>query len=209
MKLIEQLNWRYATKKFDPSKKINTDQLELLKEAIRLSPSSYGLQLYKVLIVENEDIRKELQKSSWGQSQITDASHLVVFCSVKPPFEKQIENLVKLKASAINKTADELKAYSKFMNEKLSEKSEKELMNWTAKQTYISMSNLLNACSELKIDSCPIEGFSPTEYNQILNLEEKGLQANVVVAIGYRSKEDVTQFIPKVRKPKEELFITV
>ncbi|MCF6350454.1 MAG: NAD(P)H-dependent oxidoreductase [Flavobacteriaceae bacterium] len=209
MKLIEDLNWRYATKQFDASKKVSQADLEQLKESIRLSASSYGLQLYKVLIIEDKDIKEQLKPASYGQGQITDASHLFVFCNYATVSDNHTDQYLQLKAKMQDLKIEDLQGYGDFIKGSLSYKSEDEMNNWTAKQTYIALGNLLIATAELKIDSCPMEGFEPEKYNKILGLDAKGLNASVVVAVGYRSVEDQTQFDVKVRKSKAELFETI
>lgn len=206
MNLIENLQWRYATKKFDSSKKVPSEQIKKLKRAVQLSVSSYGLQLYKVLIIEDPDLRHKLKPASWGQDQITDASHLVVFCNYTEVNSSHINDYLKLKAEKQSLDFEELKGYGSFMMGKLSEKSAFELEQWTGKQTYIALANLLIACAELKIDACPMEGFNPVEYNKILGLSEKGLNASVIATIGYRSSDDPSQHETKVRKPTAVLF---
>ncbi len=209
MNIIETLNWRYATKQFDLSKKVSQTDLEQLKESIRLSASSYGLQLYKVLVIENDKIKEQLKSASYGQSQITDASHLFVFCNYINTNDSHIEEYLQLKANTQGLKIDDLQGYGDFMKTSISYKSENEKNDWTARQTYIALANLLVASAELKIDTCPMEGFEPDKYNEILGLKEKGLNASVVVAVGYRSTEDKIQFATKVRKSKETLFETI
>lgn len=209
MNLEEKLKWRYATKKFDVSKKITNAKLENLKENIRLSASSFGLQLYTILIIEDEAIKEELKAVSYGQEQITDCSHLFVFCNYTNPNNGHVDEYLQLKADAQSINSDNLKGYGSFIKETLSYKSDDEKKHWTEKQTYIALSNLLVASAELKIDSCPMEGFQPEKYNEILGITKSNLNASVIVATGYRSEEDQTQFALKVRKSKEELFITI
>ena len=206
MELIENLKWRYATKQYDISKKVKDTDLEKIKEAIQLSASSYGLQLFKVLNIENKSIREKLKPASWGQSPITDASHLLVFCNYTDAQEKHIDDFLNLKAEVQGLEISDLKGYGDFMKSKMKEKSSDEISNWTSKQTYLALANALNACAELKIDSTPIEGFEQDKYNEILGLNEKDLSASVVVAIGYRNIDDNTQNAKKVRKPLAVLF---
>ncbi|MEQ8927384.1 MAG: NAD(P)H-dependent oxidoreductase [Fulvivirga sp.] len=207
MNLLDKLNWRYATKLFDTEKKVNDEQLEFLKEAIRLSVSSYGLQLYKVYIIEDPELRKQLRKASWDQSQITDASHLFVFCNYTTGFDQHIDDFVQRiidvddndKAGVIN--------YGEFIKQAVGNMESDKRKSWSEKQTYLALNNLLIACAELKIDACPMEGFDNEDYNKILGLDKLGLNAAVIAPIGYRSKNDITQKRKKVRKPKKELFI--
>jgi nitroreductase len=206
---IKDANWRYATKKFDATKKISNEDLASLKEAIRLSASSYGLQPYKVLIVENPDLRAQLQPVSWGQSQIVDASHLLVFANIINFGEKEIDATINNMATTRNLPLEALQGYGDFMKSKLVSLPEDVKNTWTSKQTYLALGNLMNAAAELKIDVTPMEGFEPEKYNEILGLEKLGLNASLVATIGYRHEEDATQHYAKVRKSEEELFVTI
>ncbi len=206
MGLIENLKWRYATKKFDATRKVSAEDLEKIKEAVQLSASSYGLQLYKILVIEDAATREKLQPASWGQSQIVDASHLVVFCNYSKVDGEHIDEYVNLKSSTQGIDAESLKGYGDFIKGKMSDLSDEQQNNWTARQTYIALGNLLAACAELKVDACPMEGFEPAMYDEILGLSEKGLNAAVIATIGYRSDEDQTQHGKKVRKSMDDLF---
>ncbi|MFY7938002.1 MAG: NAD(P)H-dependent oxidoreductase [Flavobacterium sp.] len=206
---IENQNWRYATKKFNSEKKISNSDLEILKEAIQLSSSSYGLQPYKVLIIENEEIRKQLQPASWGQSQITDASHLFVFASETNVDAEYITRYADNMAKTRNIPFDSVKGYADFMIGNISTLTPEKQLIWAQKQAYLALGNLLNAAAELKIDVTPMEGFLPEQYNEILGLTEKRLYATLVATIGYRHDEDDTQHYAKVRKPITELFETI
>lgn len=206
---IKNANWRYATKKFDATKKVSNEDLDFLKEAIRLSASSYGLQPYKVLIVENPEIRKQLQPAAWGQSQIVDASHVLVFANETNIGSEQIDAYIENVATTRGMSTEALEGYSSFMKSKINDLSEEKRNIWTSKQTYIALTNLMNAASELKIDVTPMEGFEPSKFNEILGLEKLGLHASLVATIGYRHEEDATQNYAKVRKSNEELFINL
>lgn len=206
MELIENLKWRYATKKFDTSKKVSSNDLQKLKEAVQLSVSSYGLQLYKVLIIKNPNIREQLKPVSWNQSQITDASHLFVFCNYTEATTEAIDDFIKQTAETRHQDLERLKGYGDFIKSKLSEKSQAEITSWLKSQTYLALGNLLTACAELNIDACPMEGFEPEAYNKILGLDKQGLNASVIAPIGYRHDEDHTIGQQKVRKSMELLF---
>ncbi|MFV5688086.1 NAD(P)H-dependent oxidoreductase [Flavobacterium sp. ZT3R25] len=206
---LENQNWRYATKKFDTSKKITTEDLNILKEAIRLSSSSYGLQPYKVIIVENPELRALLQPAAWGQSQIVEASHLIIFANETNVDNTTIDSYLKNISETRNTPIEALSGYGDFMKSKIST-LETEVKNiWTAKQTYLALGNLLNAAAELKIDATPMEGFVPAQVNEILGLDKLGLNATLITTLGYRHDEDATQHYKKVRKSNEELFITL
>ena len=204
--VLEHRTWRYATKKFDASKKVSEQDLETLLEATRLSASSYGLQPYHVFVVTDPEIREKLKPVSWGQSQITDASHLIIFANVVDFGEELVDAYVQNASTTRNIPTESLKGYADFMKSKLLELPAETKNNWTTKQAYIAFSNMMQAAAELKIDTCPMEGFEHGAYNEILGLTEKDLNAAVVLAIGYRSEEDGTQHLAKVRKSKEELF---
>ena len=208
-KFIENQNWRYATKRFDSNKKITETDIDILKKAIQLSTSSYGLQPYRVLIVENKEIREQLKPFSWNQAQIVDASHLFVFANIVDFDDAHIDNYVNNVSTTRKIKSDELKGYSDFMKSKITTLPLNIKSNWTAKQTYLALGNLLNAAAELKIDVTPMEGFETDKYNEILGLEKLGLNASLVAPIGYRHEEDATQHFPKVRKSLDELFVTI
>ncbi len=206
---LESQNWRYATKKFDSSKKISNSDLDILKEAIRLTSSSYGLQPYKILIVENPETRVKLQPASWGQTQIIDASHLIVFANFTKIDTDDIDAFFKNICETRNIPLEPLLGYKEFMTNAISNKSADEVNIWNQKQTYLALGNLLNAAADLKIDACPMEGFDAKQYNEILGLDKLNLNAALVATIGYRSNEDATQNFKKVRKSNKDLFITI
>ncbi|MGH2664366.1 NAD(P)H-dependent oxidoreductase [Flavobacterium sp.] len=208
-KFIEHQNWRYATKKFDSTKKITDEDLNILKEAIRLSSSSYGLQPYKILIVEDPELRAKIQPAAWGQSQIVDASHLFIFANIINLGDEEIDTYITNIAETRGIPAENIQGYGDFMKSKITTLPEDDKNNWTSKQTYLALGNLLNAAAELKIDATPMEGFEPEKINEILGLTEKGLNASLIATVGYRHEEDATQHNKKVRKSKEELFINL
>ena len=204
---LEHQNWRYATKKFDASKIINKEDLNTLKEAIRLSSSSYGLQPYKIILVENPELRAKIQPAAWGQSQIVEASHLIVFANETQIAEQSIDSYVKNISTTRNVPIDSLNGYSDFMKSKIVTLDKDSKNIWASKQTYLAMGNLLNAAAELKIDVTPMEGFVPEQVNEILGLEKLGLNASLIATLGYRHDEDASQHYKKVRKSNEDLGI--
>lgn len=206
---IENQNWRYATKKFDASKKIAEQDLNILKEAIRLSSSSYGLQPYKIIIVESPELRAQLQPAAWGQSQITDASHIIIFANEVNFGAEGIDSYFKNVSETRNTSLESMKGYMDFMKRTITALSEEERNIWSSKQTYLALGNLLNAAADLKIDVTPMEGFVPAQVNALLGLDKLGLNATLIATMGYRHDEDATQHFKKVRKSNEELFITL
>jgi nitroreductase len=204
--LIESLKWRYATKIFDPLKKVSNEDLNTILEAARLSASSYGLQPYRIFVVEDPEIREKLKQASRGQGQITDASHLIVFANVITPGEKLVDEYLGNVSFTRNIPLDDLQGYGSMMKSTIGGLSRDEGVNWTAKQAYIALGNLLAAAAELKIDTCPMEGFDNAAYDRILGLQEKGLTSALVAAIGYRSPADKTQHLQKVRTSVDKLY---
>ncbi len=206
MRLLESLKWRYATKKFDPSQKVAKHDLDKLKEAVQLSVSSYGLQLYKVLVISKRSLKEKLKAASWDQSQITEASHLFVFCNYTERNDSHVDEYIQATSIQQGAPLDKLSMYGDFIKKSLSRMNDADWQDWSEKQTYFAMSNLLIACAELRIDACPMEGFESDEYNKILGLDKRGLNACIIAPVGYRSADDHTQFREKVRKPIAELF---
>ncbi|MET1260837.1 NAD(P)H-dependent oxidoreductase [Flagellimonas sp. DF-77] len=203
---LKNRNWRYATKKFDASKKVSDEDLETLLEATRLSASSYGLQPYHIYVITDQDIRERLKPVSWGQSQLTDASHILVFTNATDFADELIDDYLTNVSETRNIPAEGLKGYGDFMKSKLLELPKEVKSTWTAKQVYLALGNAMQAAAELQIDTCAMEGFEPDKYNEILGLSEKNQNAAVVLAVGYRSSEDDTQHYAKVRKSTSELF---
>ncbi len=206
---LEYQNWRYATKKFDANKKISAADLTFLKEAMRLAASSYGLQPYKILFIETSELRAKLQPAAWGQSQVVDASHLIVFANFTNIGETEINHAVSNMEAQRNLPAGSMKGYADFIASKITSLTIEQKNTWTAKQTYIALANLLAAAAELKIDVTPMEGFEPEQFNSILGLDALHLNAAVVAAIGYRHQDDASQHYKKVRKSNDDLFINL
>lgn len=206
---LENQNWRYATKKFDATKKITAADLAFLKEAIRLSSSSYGLQPYKVFIIENPELRAKLVAASYGQAQVADASHLLVFANELNFGAAGIDHFATTICKTRELPLEAIQGYVDYMKGNIIGLPEEVRNIWTAKQTYLALGNLLNAAAELQIDVTPMEGFIPEQVNEILGLDKLGLNASLLAPIGYRHEEDATQHYKKVRKSNEELFITL
>lgn len=204
MDLTSFYKWRYATKKFDSDKTIDEKEMNILKESIRLSPSSYGLQLFKVLIIENKELKDKLKGVSFNQSQISDCSALFVFCNFTKVTSSDIDGFIQLKSSVQDIMISNLSKYGDFLKSTLLTMPSEEVSIWTANQVYIALGNLMTSCAALKIDSCPIEGFQADKYNDILNL--KNMNAAVVASVGYRSNDDLSQESEKVRKNSASLF---
>ena len=209
MSLVDKLNWRYATKKFDPSKKLSTEQLDELLKAVQLSPSSAGLQSYKVIVVEDPEIRKQLREAAHGQSQITDASQLIIFASETKLDEAYVKHFIDFVAEKRSIERESLDGYEQMIMGNVNRLTEDQRIAWSNKQAYIALGVLLTAAAEMGIDACPMEGFSAAQFDAILGLDEKQLTTAVIATIGFRAEDDMFSKLVKVRKPEEELFIHI
>ncbi|GAB2700326.1 NAD(P)H-dependent oxidoreductase [Mucilaginibacter koreensis] len=207
MSLIQPLEWRYATKKFDPAKKLSAEQLENLLDTVRLAPSSFGLQHYRILVIEDAGLREQLKAAAYGQSQLTDGSQLIVFAAETNINEAYVEKYVDEIAKVRNTDRENLVPFEKSMVATVNHRSEDQLVAWAHKQAYIALGVLLTAAAEAGIDACPMEGFEVGKFDEILGLREKGLATSVIAAIGFRAEDDDYAKFAKVRKPKDELFI--
>tara|TARA_R110002126_G_scaffold187187_2_gene335742 strand:+ start:734 stop:1366 length:633 start_codon:yes stop_codon:yes gene_type:complete len=204
--VLDKLNWRYATKVFDSSKKVSKEDLNILLDAARLSASSYGLQPYHFFVIEDSEVRSKLRKASWNQSQITDASYLLVLAN-KPNFDESlVDNYIDNIIETRGVSKKDVEGYSQMMKGALLGLPDEQKKSWTSDQTYITLGNLMTIAAEMEIDTCPMEGFDEAEYNKILGLNDKNLNASVVLAIGYRADDDETQHYPKVRYSREQII---
>ena len=207
--LLEALRWRYATKIFDPGRKIPSEAWQALEEALVLTPSSYGLQPWKFLVIQDQTLREELRPHSWNQSQITDCSHLVVFLAKRTITPADADRLVTTIASARGQQPEDLAGYRQMMQVDLIEGPRRlEIERWASNQLYIALGNLMTSAALLGIDTCAIEGFSPDEYDRILGLESGDYRARVVCAFGYRSDDDKYATLAKVRYSAADLIET-
>ncbi len=207
MELIKALNWRYATKKFDPSKKVKDEDFETLKEAVRLTATSYGLQAFKVKIISDDATKQKIAFACSNQPQITTAHHLFLFCNYTKVSATDVDNYLERISNTRSLDIEKVAPFGDYIKGALNGLEDEQLAAWTSKQTYIAMGTLLAAAGELKIDSCPMEGFDADQLNQLLDLNDKHLNVSSIVAVGYRSEDDKNQHLKKVRKSKEELFI--
>jgi len=209
MSLLDKLNWRYATKKFDPAKKINKEQLSALLDAVQMAPSSAGLQAYKVIVVQNPEIKEKLREAANGQQQLTTASHIVVFAAETNLDSTYVKNYIDRIAEIRGVDRANLEVFENNINNNVNRMTDESKVIWNQKQAYIALGVLLSAAADLGIDSCPMEGFNAVSFDEILGLKELGLTASVIAPIGYRSEEDTLGKAAKVRRPKEELFIHI
>jgi len=202
----EDLNWRYATKKFDAKKEISSEELASLLESIQLTASSYGLQPYEVIVVKNSEIREKLKAAAWNQTQITEASHLVVLANLTHVNEAYVNTYLDNIAETRNMSREDLQGLEDMIKSTTLKLPAEAQNTWAAKQAYIALGNLLSAAASQKIDACPMEGFDAEKFDEILGLKNRNLTTAVIAPIGYRSHEDQYQHLTKVRKSKEDLI---
>ncbi|MCH2157008.1 MAG: NAD(P)H-dependent oxidoreductase [Opitutales bacterium] len=206
---LEAQDWRYATKQFDPTKKLTDAQVDLLKETLRLTPSSFGVQPWKFVMVETPELRQKLVEQSWGQAQVADASHLFVLCRLTEITEEWV---LAYMANAAETRGVPLEAMDSFRDVVLNfikGLDDEQKADWMNRQSYIALGNLMTVCAYEGIDACPMEGFNPAGYSEVLNLPELGLTPVVACPVGFRSKEDKYAAIPKVRFPAETVHLTL
>lgn len=209
MNSIDSLKWRYATKKFDSSKSLSTTQINTLKEAFNLTATSYGLQPLTLVVVQNKEIQQQLLAHSWNQQQIVQASHLLVLCVPKKLPKNHVENYFKLVQKIRNTPEEILKPFQEFLTKDFAQKTTEELYAWHKNQAYLAMGNLLTVCAAEKIDACPMEGFVPEKYDEVLDLSAKNLQSVLVLPVGFRAEDDYMKDLKKVRKNTEEIVIEI
>ena len=203
--LIHHLNWRYATKVFDATKKIPTETWTALEEALILSPSSFGLQPWKFIVITDKEMREKLQPHSWGQGQVTQCSHYVVFAALTKIDEAYIDSNLARTAEVRGVAVESLGGFRKMLTGTLIQGGYG-TPEWAARQAYIALGNFMTAAAVLQIDTCPMEGFVPAEYDKILGLPAKGLTSIVCCAAGYRSDTDKYAALAKVRFPASAMI---
>lgn len=209
MDSIKSLQWRYATKKFDDSKKVSDKDMDVIKKSFNLTPTSYGLQPVKLIVIQNETLQKKLFEHTYKQDQIITASHVLVFCTelhINADFIDENFKLVK----KVRNTPDEiLEPYRNFLIKFFGDKTEAQKQEWAINQVYLTLGNVLNVCASEGIDACPMEGFDAKNYDKTLNLTEKGLKSCLILPIGYRAEDDMFADFKKVRRPLDETIIDI
>lgn len=198
--LLHQLSWRYATKKFDPLKKISAADWAVLEQVLVLTPSSYGLQPWKFIVVTDPALKAKLRPASWNQSQVEDCSHLVVFTAKKDITEADLDRFIARTAEVRGASVESLAGYKGFMVGDLVKGPRHAFIHeWAARQTYIALGNLMTAAAMLGVDACPFEGIEPAKYDEILGLQGSGYATVAACPVGYRAADDKYASAPKVR----------
>lgn len=207
--IIQSLTWRYACKKFDANRKLNKDQIAILSKAFNLTATSFGLQPLKMLIVKGEELKSKLLPHAYFQPQITTCSHLLIICIDTVFDEHAIDAYFDLEKD-IRGTSEEI--LGKFRNQLktiFKNKDRQQIDTSSIYQAYISIGTLMTVCAEQRIDSCPMEGFNPVKFDEILELEEKNLRSVLLLPVGYRAEDDMMSSMKKVRKPLDQVIIEI
>ena len=205
--IIDALHWRYSTKAYDLTKKLDSTQVNMLIESVRLAPASFGLSTYKLIHVKNTETREKLKAAAWGQTQISDASDFLVFAAKTNLGEADINEFINEVSKTRNVPVESLTGYADMIKGSVGSRSSEENIVWAAKQAYIGLGILLAAAALEKIDVSPMEGFDSAQFDEILGLSALNLKSIVVVAIGYRSENDTYSSLAKVRQNKQSLMI--
>jgi nitroreductase len=208
--VLQQLKWRYATKRFDAGRKIAPRVWEALEEVLVLTPSSYGVQPWKFIVITDQALREELVPCSWGQRQVADCSHYVVFAIRKNIDAAHIDRYVKRMAEVRGGSPEDLATVRQMILGNVIEGPRGKIVNeWAARQAYIALGNFMTSAALLGIDTCPMEGFEPAKYDEALGLGKPNLASVVACCAGYRHAGDKYAGLPKVRFPKEEVIIHI
>lgn len=209
-KLVEALNWRYAVKKFDAAKKIDEKTWSALEDSLVLTPSSYGLQPWKFLIVTNQEIKQKLTAVSWNQKQVEDCSHLVVFVVKEKMDEGHVQKFIEQTAKVRGIDPTTLEGFKKMMvGDVVNGTRGQNSFEWATRQAYIALGNFMTSCAVLGVDTCPMEGIDPVKYDEILNLKESGWKTVVACPAGFRSADDKYEKLKKVRFDTNDLIVNV
>lgn len=209
MSNLKALKWRYATKKFDRDKLLPEEKVDILKKTFNLTATSYGLQPLKMLVIANKEIQKKLRDFSFDQQQVDTASHVLVLC-----IEKEVdENFIKdyfSRVKHVRETPEHiLEPFQDFLVKDFKKKANEEIEAWAINQAYLALGTLLTVCAAEEIDACPMEGFEPEKYDELLELHEKNLKSVLVLPVGYRAEDDMFSKLKKVRRPLDDVIINV
>ncbi len=203
---INNLLWRYATKKFDSQKKLSNTETDMLEEALRLAPNSYDLQLWKFYRIDDPAIRAAVKDAGYGQSQITGASHLYALASKVAPKEQDVLDLIESVKVTRDVTGESLAGYKKSLEGAITGKPAADIAAWTAKQVYIALGFILDAAAQHHIDACPMEGFDHAKVSEIIGATKEGYAVQALCAVGHRAADDNRAMQKKVRYPKEKVI---
>lgn len=200
MTIIDHLQWRYATKKFDATKKLSRNKIDILKQAFNLTATSFGLQTISLVVVSDKDLRAKLVKHTYNQKQVLEASHLLVFCIYNDISNTDVDAHFANVKSLRQTPETILSPYRDELKELMNGMTQLERQDWSVKQAYIAFGNLMTVCAVERIDSCPMEGFVADKYDEVLDLKQKNLKSVLLLPVGYRAEDDMFASFKKVRK---------
>ena len=204
--VLDQLRWRYATKNFDPARKISEEDWSALEDVVVLTPSSYGLQPWKFFVITDQHLKDSLVPASYNQRQVSDCSHLLVMAVPTKVTEEDVDKLIAATAEARGIDPEDLDGYRNLMiGDIVTGARSRDAVGWAKLQSYIALGNFMTAAALVGIDTCPMEGFIPTSYDEALDLDQKGLTTAVLCPAGYRLDDDKYATLPKVRYAKEDV----
>lgn len=207
MNILESLKWRAAIKQFDPTKKVSQEDVERLIEAANLTPTSGGFQPFKLIVVGEGELKNQLANHAYGQPQVKDASHVLIFAAQTQLDETIIQDYIDRASEVRNVPKEAFDGYANSMKMYMSSMDNDTRYAWGKNQSYIALGTVMTAAAEMRIDTCPMEGFEPLKYQEILGLESKNLMPVSILPIGYRSENDVHSKEAKVRKTRENFVI--
>ena len=209
MNIINSLEWRYATKKFDPSKKLTIPQIETLKKAFNLTPTSFGLQPIKMIVIEDKDLQEKFVKYCYFQRQVADASHLLVLCIENDTTIENVNAYFDMEKEIRGTSEAVISNFRNQLVDMYKNKTLKEKQLSATYQTYIALGNLMTVCAVEKIDNCPMEGFMPEKIDELLNLPSQNLKSVLLMPVGFRADDDIMSAMKKVRKPLSETILEI
>ena len=209
MNIIESLKWRAAVRNYDTAKKVNKQDLEILLEAGNLTATSMGLQPFKIVVVSNEELKKQLVPISYNQRHVAEASHVLIFAIETNINKNTIDSYIERTMELRKASSSDLQGYKTSISSYISTMDTDTKMAWATKQAYIALGTVMTVAAELKIDSCAMEGIDSVQYQRLLKLESKNLMPVVVLPIGYRSKDEQVANLPKVRKSRENFVVEI
>ena len=207
--VIDAMKWRYSTNKFDTQKKLSDEQLGGILESIILTPSSFGLQPWKFIVVTNPEIRAKLQEAGYNQNKITESSHLIVFAVEKNINDNLVDTYIESVSQTRGVSVENLKGYSDMIKGAILSKTDVQRVEWATRQVYIALGVLVATASIEGIDVAPMEGFDSSKFDQILGLEKLGLESKIVAAVGFRATDDTASLFKKVRFTKKDVVIEI
>mgnify|MGYP002632768739 CR=1 FL=1 len=209
MNILTSLEWRYATKKFNSSKKLSNEQIETLKKAFNLTPTSFGLQPIKMIVISNKELQEKFVEHSYYQRQVADASHLLVLCIENDTTTENINAYFDLEKETRNTSEEVISNFRNQLINMFKSKSIEEKQVSAINQAYITLGNLMTVCAVEKIDACPMEGFNPTKVDELLNLSALNLKSVLLLPVGFRADDDIMNGMQKVRKPLTETIVEI